>query len=239
MQLPSGDRLIRVWEWGGDREMLDRVLGLLAEAMPETTRDALAERTIAERDGLLLELRVLLFGERLEVKSACPACTADVEFAVDASRLRAPVPDAGPHMVEADGWQARFRLPTSVDLAAVAGESEAQSRRGLIARCVHDVMDPAGAPQSEAPPTLVAAIADQMRTLSPQTDIRFRLSCPDCDHAWSTALAIAPFLWAEFESECRRLMAETHELALRYGWAEADVLRMSGARRKFYLDLQR
>jgi hypothetical protein len=48
---------------------------------------------------------------------------------------------------------------------------------------------------------------------------------------------VAAFVWAEIESEARRLLLEVDVLARRYGWSERDILDMSPIRRYQYLEL--
>lgn len=54
---------------------------------------------------------------------------------------------------------------------------------------------------------------------------------------WKITLDIGAFLWTELESEVRRLMRDTAAIALRSGWSEQEILRMSPQRRRFYLEM--
>jgi hypothetical protein len=44
-------------------------------------------------------------------------------------------------------------------------------------------------------------------------------------------------VWAELDGAARRLLAEIHRLAARYGWSEEAILSMPPARRRHYLAL--
>ena len=71
----------------------------------------------------------------------------------------------------------------------------------------------------------------------PWAEIELNLQCPACRHCWSSLLDIVSFFWSEVSNQVKRLLAEVHLLARAYGWREADILSMSAARRKAYLDM--
>ena len=50
-------------------------------------------------------------------------------------------------------------------------------------------------------------------------------------------LRIDPALWAELEAVARRLAMEVHTLASAYGWSESEILSLSDARRRLYLEM--
>jgi hypothetical protein len=63
------------------------------------------------------------------------------------------------------------------------------------------------------------------------------LSCPACRCEWQGLFEIATFLWAEVRARARRLLQEVDAIARTYGWSEADILRMTDARRQLYLQM--
>ena len=63
------------------------------------------------------------------------------------------------------------------------------------------------------------------------------LACPDCGHGWDMELDIAAFTWREIELLAGSLLRHVDVLARRYGWSEQEILRLSPARRRFYLEL--
>src|SRR5690348_3468737 len=114
--------LLFAWERGRDRHPLDRALLLCSIAAPDGDPDILAEMPLGQRNAALLRLRESLFGDALESCTDCPQCGARLEFALSAAALRiARVADTA--QVEVDGL--RFRLPTTRDLVAIVGESDA------------------------------------------------------------------------------------------------------------------
>jgi hypothetical protein len=90
---------------------------------------------------------------------------------------------------------------------------------------------------SNLPEPVVTAIEARLAEADPASDLKVALRCPECGHAWEVSFDIAEFLWDEVSSRARRLLRETHRLALAYGWSEAEILGLSDFRRRSYLEL--
>jgi hypothetical protein len=263
MRALTATELLEVWERGSSQSPPRRMLGLLAAAYPEVSREQLAELPIGERDRRLLQLREWLFGSKLATVTSCPRCGEQLESSLDVSDMLghavpagggssagrdAPGRDAAPGVVEASGYRVRFRLPTSQDLLALpaadeevtAGEENAL-RACLLARCVLDARDANDEPVDAAslPDEVVAALSREMAVSDPHAAIELALECPVCEHAWRALLDVARFLWAEIVAWAQRTLREVHCLARAYGWCEADVLALSPTRRQIYLELSR
>jgi hypothetical protein len=50
-------------------------------------------------------------------------------------------------------------------------------------------------------------------------------------------LDLPAFLWTEIEAQVRRLLLDIHTLAVAYGWSEREILSLSDARRRLYLEM--
>jgi hypothetical protein len=238
----SARDVVQVWEAGRDRHPVDRALLVLAAALPRSSRDELAALSVGERDALLLTVREQTLGPRLSCFVKCPRCAAPAEFAaeVDEVRLARPgEPAVREHALAAEGWEVRYRLVDSRDLAAVAGHADpAFARRLLLTRCVMEARR-GGQPVAaqRVPEPVLAALAAALVEHDPQAEIEFALSCHGCGTRWSAALDVAAFLWTELSALARRLLREVHALAAAYGWREADILAMSAPRRAAYLEM--
>ena len=248
MRTLSAAELLSVWERTRDHPPAFQALPLLSAAAPEYPADELARLSIGQRDACLLTLRELLFGPRLNGVTACPECHQRLELAFSVAEVRVePTPVSAGEPAEAmtltsDGYRVRFRLPSSLDLASLDPDSEAdQAREHLLGRCIESVVreeagggqeDPAGLPQA-----VVTAIAEYMNAADPQADTRLALSCPECHHEWQAMFDIATYLVAEIDELVGHLLREVHGLARAYGWREADILAMTPARRRAYLEL--
>jgi hypothetical protein len=122
-------------------------------------------------------------------------------------------------------------------MAAVAtAEHVAAATQMLLARCVTRVTETldSAAPALEA---LSAVFREEIAALDPHAEIQIALDCQACTHAWQSCFDIAGFFWSEICARSRRLLQEIDVLARRYGWSEADILRMSDTRRGLHVQM--
>jgi len=236
LQMPTAFELLGVWERERHSPPLHRSLALLAATCPEAYPEQLAALSIGARDGLLLTLREQLFGPRLRCVASCPRCADQLEFAFDATDIRADLAPDTPLALEADGYALRFRLPSSLDLAAVAGEPSARAR--LIERCLLGAeRGGAAVTVADLPAEITAEVAAAMGRADPQADVQLAMSCPACGEHWPARFDIASYLWEELEGWARRTLIEVHILAAAYHWREQEILALSPWRRTYYLEL--
>lgn len=230
--------LLGAWERGWARGPNERALDLLTAAYPEMPPAALARLPIGRRDSLLLSLRARAFGRQVTGLATCPACGEQVEIDFDLEDVRVSPEEEAPDdelEIEAGGYRARFRLPTSLDLAAISQTGDPHAARlALAERCLLDLSPSAGGP---LPAALVAAMSARMAAVDPQADVQLELVCPTCAHEWRVRFDIVTYLWADLDAWARRILVEVHTLASAYGWREADILALSPARRQFYLEM--
>ncbi len=233
MRALSSAELLDVWEQGSSQSLLRRALTLLAAACPEVPPDALSQFSIGQRDAGLLALRELTFGPRCSAVATCPMCSekSELEFMtfdlLSERRLEAPQEME----LKIDGFDLRFRLPTSADLAAAASSGqEIASREVLLERCLL-----AGA--KPLPAGVASAVIEQMARSDPLADIQLAVTCAACSHNWSAMFDIVSFFWSEIHALALRLLRDVHVLASAYGWSEAEILALSPARRQAYLEM--
>ena len=87
MQSLSAEKILAVWEAGRQQHELDRALTLLAAGSQGSSRDALADLTIGERDARLLRLRTLVFGRPRRDSRSARECGERVELPIDTAAL--------------------------------------------------------------------------------------------------------------------------------------------------------
>jgi hypothetical protein len=233
--------LLAAWETGRHQNAASRGITLLGIAFPGSTREALAEFTVGERDRWLLELRRALFGAEAAALTSCPKCGESLELDIPVADLPAAVEDVGPRTGEIDrgGYRVRFHLPLCKDLVYASRAADvASGTRLLLERCVETAERSGEAIAcSGIPPALAEEVAGRIEQMDAQGEIRFALACPACSTRWGAIFDIVSFLWTELDSWAVRLLRQVHSLATAYGWREADILGLSDARREFYLDL--
>ena len=225
MRRLTGGQVLNIWESGLGQHPLDRALTMLMYS--GHSREELARLAIGSRDGLLWRVRSRLFGDRLPGYSECVQCGLPVEFSVPPGSF--PVqggPD--PEQVYQSETGARFRLPTSLDLASILQVPDTgTARRELLRRCVQPMVDDAS----------LETISQEMAERDPGGCIEMLLTCPACATIWTAAFDMASFFWLELNVYAKRLVAEVDALARAYGWSEQAILDLSPVRRKRYLDM--
>lgn len=234
---PTAGAVVAVWEQGRREHPLDRALTILA-GLSGHSRAELATLSIEQRDTALMSWRFRIFGEPLAARAACPRCNCDVEVAVSARDLGPPAGEVGP--IQLRGRTITLRLPTSEDLAAAAAcASVAEARLLLARRCTREPDRPAPGSDDDllGNEDDLAEVEAELGRRAALSAFRAAITCPACGHAWDLHLDIGAFLWRELELLAGRLLTEVDVLARRYGWSEAEILGLSGARRRFYLGL--
>ncbi len=234
-------RALALWERvvGLDRWRRDDVLlGAGVGGAPDTSADGTAPvpELLGARNAALLAIRNAVFDRGWPLRSRCPACGAEVEFAGDsmalAHDLAAMGPAAGRATVAWGDGVIGLRAPTARDLRHVARHADRHTAaRDLLALCV-DGLDTAGLDE--------AALDDldrRIEALDPAAIVSFALACPDCGHRWSAAIDVAEAIWSEIRLAAERTLTDVDALARAYGWTEDEVLRLAPARRAAYLQL--
>jgi hypothetical protein len=233
MRALSATELLGVWERAFSQSSIQRALALLAAACPESPPDALAGLSIGQRDARLLALREATFGAEFTALARCPACGGSMELIFHAEDLRiSPEAEPPPELaLQIEGRDLRVRLPTSADLLAITRPDDlAAARDQLLARCLLSGRD-------QVPEPVLDAVVEQMALADPLGDIQLALRCAGCGHAWQAVFDIVSFFWREIHAWARGLLREVHTLASAYNWREADILALSPARRRLYLEM--
>jgi len=234
--------LVQIWETGTRQHLLDRALTVLMAAFPGTSRDSLASLSIGQRDACLLAVRQQLFGSLLLGLTACPACSEQIEFSLDAAQIPIPSNISPVHSLQAMAFAngtIQFRLPNSRDLAAIASCRDTTAARNILARqcMVQYVQDGVVIPAENLPETLILTLATEIEQRDPLAEISISLNCSACTHRWQMPFDIVSFFWIEISALVKRLLRDVHTLARAYGWREADILVMGPVRRQFYLEM--
>jgi hypothetical protein len=235
-------KLLEVWERNLAQAPAVRAHSLLAAACPELTSDQIATLSIGQRDVRLLALREMLFGPELESVLNCPGCNERLELSFSTTELRSgseSQPQTEEVSLNVAGYNLRLRLPNGRDVLLAGSLADADERRGqLLKSCLlsaecNEVPIEADHLSAE----VVEAAAQKLAEADPLAEIRIKVLCPSCSHAWKAAFDIVEFLWAEVNAWAGHILNEVHMLASAYGWSERDILTLSPTRRQFYLDM--
>jgi hypothetical protein len=178
----------------------------------------------------------------MQMYARCGQCSESLELTVNTADIRLmAVSEEKPGECELrqNGYAVRYRLPNSWDLAFVRGLGDVlQARSQLLQKCILEAeFNGTTIHPEDLPDEVVNALTSRMEEEDPQADIQFNVRCPTCGFSWQTIFDIVPYLWTEISVAAQRLLVDVHALARAYGWDQDDILSMSAARRRFYLEV--
>ena len=242
MQVLSQADCLALWESGQRLHPLDRGLLAVHAAFPESRCDNAADWPLGRRNRALAKLRCACFGRWLRGWTACEHCGDKLEFEVDGVALAESEEHETLLKIEVDGHV--FRLPTTRDLASIAGEADAtKAALRLLESCSVGVEDSSVSSRTSHFPDWteaeMEAIGESMAQADPMADVILHFDCPMCNHSFDQVLDLTAFLWSEIEARAKRLLLDVHLLASAYGWGETEILSLNPARRTFYLEMVR
>ena len=239
--------------------LLARCVGRIGDIADPAPADVRA-LSVGDREALLLHLRRISFGSRIDCVANCPAdgCGEPMDLSFEVADLLVPPVQEQAVQEQADGqvgetavaevaqagadWRVAYRAPAGADqeaVAALARTDPAAAAHTLLDRCVVSVADPQGVPvpRDAALPALERLLPELMSRRDPQAEIRLSLDCPACGHWFEILFDTADFLVAELAARGRSIFDEVHLIARHYHWAEAEILSLSAGRRRRYLSL--
>ena len=135
-----------------------------------------------------------------------------------------------------------WRLPTAGDLLAVAAEDDdGLARDTLLASCVSSAMRGSDALDVREvlarDPSVSERLSDAIAVEHADVPTSIGIDCPACGRSADVPFVIESFLWREVDAWARRTLRDVHTLARAYGWSERDILALSPARRRLYLEM--
>jgi hypothetical protein len=227
-----------------------RRIGTVEPVTEEVARRLL----IGDRQYLLLKLREVTFGARVEGTLSCPwpRCGArvDIDFttgdvpvkrcdAVEAAFRLELSPEAA--FEDAAGVRRRtvvFRLPTGEDqevLAPVLARNPAEALGGLLERCL---VDGAAADLAERlPPRARLELERAMEAHAPALDLEMALTCPECGRGFTAPFDLQDFFFGELRTSRDLLYRQVHYLAYHYHWSEREIMEMPRDKRLAYIEV--
>ncbi len=236
MRALSSADLLSLWEGGCRLHPLDRGLLAVRVLLAETREESVADWTLGRRNQALAQLHCECFGPELQGWTECAQCGEKLEFRVDCRGLIERQRESSSEPIVLQGR--RFRVPTSRDLARVAGERNPESAAmKLLEACCLETDDRIG----DTRPLLKWSAGDLQRlgeklvAADPLAEIVLSFECPVCRNVREQVLDLPEFLWAELEAAAKRILSEVHVLANAYGWSEGEILALSESRRALYL----
>lgn len=229
-------------------EALTRCVTRLGPDGP-VSREAVRSLSVGDREALLIHLRRLTAGDRLQCVFTCSSleCQERLELDLNATDLLLPACEETRQQHELtvsrdDGASivVRFRLPTGFDqeaAAALARTDLPAAADFLLRQCVRSATLSDGSVVDELPEVLGQQLSARMAELDPQAELTLQVACPVCGCAFSAVFDTASYLIQELAAGMPHLYREIHLLAYHYHWSPTEILAMSSRTRRQYLQL--
>ena len=233
MRALSNVDFLSLWEAGHRLHSLDRGVLAARALLAEPGEESVADWPLGRRNEVLAQFHNQYFGAALQGWTECERCGEKLEFTVDCRSLieRQQGRSEQPVIV----GDSVFRVPTSRDLARVAGEPDASSAAMRLAElCRIDGTSDGEASWSHKE---MEELSEKMSEADPLAEIMLSFACPACEAMREQTLDLPEFLWAELEAFVKRILNEIHILASCYGWSEAEILALSEGRRAIYVQM--
>jgi len=227
-------------------EVLHRCLSGV-DGVEDVSREQVRSLNVGDREALLLQLRRLSLGDRLDCVLNCPSpeCQEKLDLELRADELLQSVPPrvGEAHYVKLKDGDAtctvRFRLVTGEDQEAVVELARHDHRAAadvLLRRCVESVVS-TGEAIVELPSAMKEQLGELMSELDPHAEVRLNVTCSACGRAFEALFDVASYLFHEMQAGMQNLLHEVHLLAYHYHWSLAEILGMSGRTRHQFLRL--
>lgn len=221
--------------------------------------DLARQLLVADRHFLMLKLRQLTFGDKVEALVPCAAqncgkrmdldfCISDIPIAgyEIKNRYTAQIPilqDEDRANDAPDSLTIEFRLPNGTDQEALADLvpiNEAVAVTRLLSRClltIGDVEAPSEEYIRQLPASTRQNIELAMEEVAPNVELTMEMQCPECGFEFEAPLDLQDFFFGEIRAGSEWLFREVHYLAFHYHWSERDILHMPRERRQRYINV--
>lgn len=234
-------------------------IGSVIEVTPALVRELL----VADRQYLLLGLRQLTFGDRVQATLPCPwpGCGKGVDIDFQLSQIPvAPIQRLQRYYeLEADDLstaeslalglqteaklQLRYRLPNGGDQEALLANTypaEAEALSMLLSRCLQygdEHKQPSPEWCAHLPARIRQQIEREMEIRAPALDLTMEARCPECEREFLAPFELQDFFFGELRINTDLLYREVHYLAFHYHWSEQEIMAMPRDRRRRYLEI--
>jgi hypothetical protein len=226
----TGAVQLALWDAASDAASgrSDRIDGLLSAAVELPAPGGPEALTVADRQFLLVQIARALGHARFWLTGTCGDCGSPFDACIELADV--PVKPAGPGfpyaVADLPTGRVRVRAPTGADQAAISGIDDPLAAVAALARrLVVDGPD-------DLDEAALAAIDAAAQEVSPEAAQALATTCPDCGADNALPFDIAALLAGTLGDP----LDEIHEIASVYHWGEAEILALSPARRRAYLD---
>jgi hypothetical protein len=248
-----------------NRESASLVTALLSRCVKrlgsiEPLSEEMARRLlVADRQFLLLKLREITFGDRVEATVTCPwpdcGKNVDINFSIADIPVKSSRDMGSSYSIElsedaafttADGKCSRevvFRLPNGGDQETVSPllrDNEARALSLLLERCIcriGSLENPNAESLRQLSPLARMEIEKAMADRAPHIELDMETDCPECSRAFNMPFDLHNFFFGQMRTSLDLLYREVHYLAYHYHWSETEIMDMPREKRHQYIEV--
>jgi hypothetical protein len=240
------------------------VTGLLARcvkrigSLDRVDASLIGELLVADRDFLIIKLRQLTLGRKVDCVLRCPdpdcGKLMDLTFNLDELEFeRKPVKQryvntqlsraAAEIESEEPAGSIEFRFPNGADQEACAPLFAVDNDAAvveLLSRCIRRIGSSTVVDRAKVLSLTQAErgeIEERLGQLAPRAEIEVEASCPECERPLNARFEALTFFLEELTSSLGSLEREIHCLAWHYHWSEREILSMTRRKRRRYVVL--
>ncbi len=206
--------------------------------------------SVADRDMIILYLRMLTFGPEIWCIVQCPheGCGAKLDLTFDLTELEIPSVKESRDVYTAsiDYGSSKinfsYREPNGYDQEALSDLVHTEPFTALVellSGCLvklDGVQEITTGTLAGLPEEVLSGIDKTISEGMTSFDWDIGIICPECGGTFISTLDIQSFFWEELQFSKEDFWKETHNLAFYYHWAEAEIFSLSRWRRKMYLN---
>jgi hypothetical protein len=205
---------------------------------------------IADRDLLILYMRILTFGPHIWGLVNCPNndCGKQMDISFDLTSIRMPQGrtandfhwDEYQHLSKK--YDFSFREPNGEDqelISHMVSDEPYSALLALLSRCIVSLNGATGISENvlrSFSREVIMGIEEIIASKTMSFDWDIALTCPECNRPFLSQIDICEYFWEELRICQSDLWKEVHTIAFYYHWPEKEILSLSRWKRKLYLN---
>jgi hypothetical protein len=211
------------------------------------TKEAIRELAVGDRASLLLHLRKLMLGDKMQCEVMCTACREAMSLELTVSSLLQYAEDCPKEEYSAkiDGFDLKLRPVNGNDQEGMLLLSLEKNKPNTkdttlefadyIARnCI--VSSTPTLPEYLSPEFIIQ-VSSKLEDIDPLAHIVLFMTCPSCNHCFKTTFLPEDYIFMEMFTGLAQLEQEIHLLAFYYHWSKKEIMSISTSERKRYVEL--
>ena len=211
------------------------------------TKEAIRELAVGDRASLLLHLRKLMLGDKMQCEVICTACREAMSLELTVSSLLQHAEDCPKEEYSAkiDGFNLKLRPVNGNDQDEILllllqmnksspKDTKLQFADHIARKCI---VSSNPALPDDLSPEFIAQVSSKLEDIDPLANLVLNMKCPSCNQYFKTTFFPEDYIFMEMFPGRAQLEQEVHLLAFYYHWSKKEILSISTSERKRYVEL--